>query len=75
MEGIDRNRISSLEPPAGKGRLHDLEAVRDEGDALEEFALVLPGSGARARPNAISGSMRGSARWATLNPAGKSARS
>ena len=43
MEGIDRNRISSLEPPAGKGRLHDLEAVRGEGDALEEFALVHAG--------------------------------
>ena len=61
MESEGPLRCREAETTNSGRRLHDLEAVGDPGDAAADASSILiPGADWAARPNTISGSMRGS---------------
>ena len=68
MQAFGREAIDTGELPAGKDRLHDLEAVRHPFDRIEQRLLVRRRPTSFARSNTISGSMRGSIESANEAP-------
>ena len=67
VQAIDDDGVGGRELPARKNRVNDLEAPATQSMQSNSAVSSISGEGAAARRNTISGSMRGSAKGASVN--------